>query len=217
MIGLTYGFLTILEKAESKRSPNGELVSMVLCKCVCGDIKIYHLHSIKFGQSKSCGCKKAELYAISRRTHGLTHHPLFKIWQGIKYRCGDPNIKYYGAKGITVCKEWEKDFKAFYDWAIENNWVKGLDIDRIDNNKGYSPSNCRFITRAANCRNRSNNIIIQHNGQTKTLAEWADDCELTYGGLYIRYKKGIRGDELLSPTKKRVGTANTIRRNLNSY
>ena len=75
----------------------------------------------------------------------------------MKRRCNNPNDKSYpeyGGRGIKVCPEWESEYLNFKKWALENGWINGLSIDRLDNNKGYSPDNCRFITHQANCQNR---------------------------------------------------------------
>lgn len=79
------------------------------------------------------------------------------VWHHLKHRCynsSDKSYPNYGGRGIDVCPEWQRDFESFYRWAIESGWRLGLQIDRIDNDKGYSPTNCRFVTRSLNCRNR---------------------------------------------------------------
>ena len=89
--------------------------------------------------------------------HGFSGHPLHGVWTGLKERCLNKNNRdfhYYGGRGITVCEEWENNSKSFIFWALENGWKRGLTIDRIDNDKGYSPENCRFVTRAENNRNQ---------------------------------------------------------------
>ena len=99
-----------------------------------------------------------------RYKHGLTKHPLYKVWQDMKTRCynnNNVNYKNYGGRGIIVCEEWLNDPKAFYDFALSHGWSKDLTIDRIDNNGNYEPNNCHFITRAENNRN-----------QRKTKLDW---------------------------------------------
>ena len=111
------------------------------------------------------GYKLISYYIISiiggsmkkREIHGMSKHPLFNIWTLMVARCHRKyatSYKIYGAKGITVCKEWRESTKAFFDWALANGYKKGLQIDRIDNLKGYSPDNCRFVTVKENCLNR---------------------------------------------------------------
>ena len=89
--------------------------------------------------------------------HGLTGHPLYSRWNNMKSRCHNPNnpsYKDYGARGITVCDEWRNDFKAFYDWSMANGYQDDLTIDRTDNDRGYSPDNCRWVTMEVQCTNR---------------------------------------------------------------
>jgi hypothetical protein len=85
-------------------------------------------------------------------------HPLYRLWATIKNRCynsKNKDYKRYGGRGITVCEEWECDFMSFYSWATNNGWRKGLAIDRINNNKEYSPNNCRFVRNKINAQNKS--------------------------------------------------------------
>lgn len=107
--------------------------------------------------------------------HGLSYKPLFNVLHCMHYRCENenhPQYKDYGGKGITVCDEWSMDnAEAFISWAIENGWKQGLEIDRIDNTKGYSPDNCRFVTRSENCRNRKTNKHVFVNGEEMLLCE----------------------------------------------
>ena len=117
------------------------------------------LHHILTGHTKSCGCLKLAVLLERNTTHGLRHHPLYKIWLGIRARCGvvqgcdKKTLKNYAERGITVCDEWRDDFMAFYNWAITHGWSKGLEIDRKNNELGYSPENCHFVTRSRNQRN----------------------------------------------------------------
>lgn len=100
--------------------------------------------------------------------HGLWKHPLFTVWTGMKDRCGNENSKLYkdyGGRGIGVCVEWMFDFKCFYDWATENGWRNGLELDRRDNNGMYSPNNCRFVTDKINSNNRRSTLYVEYNGE----------------------------------------------------
>ena len=119
--------------------------------------------------------------------HGLSHHPLNTIWRCMRRRCNNPsNASYqrYGAKGINVCEEWN-DFEAFYNWAISNGWANGLSIDRIDNSRGYSPDNCRFVTAKEQSRNRTTNVFITVNGITKLQIEWAEFLGISYSTISV--------------------------------
>lgn len=101
------------------------------------------------------------------------------IRNGIIERCTNPKRKdyeRYGGIGISVCDEWiGKDGALnFVNWALSNGYEDNLSIDRIDGAKGYSPENCRWVTASEQCRNRSSNHLIEYNGETKTLIEWAE-------------------------------------------
>ena len=105
----------------------------------------------------SCGCYNKELVKKVNVKHNMSYSKLYKVWQGMKTRCYNPNFIYYcnyGSRGITICNEWLNDFKSFYDWAIDNGYKEGLTIDRINNDGNYEPSNCRWITRAEQNRNQ---------------------------------------------------------------
>lgn len=145
------------------------------------------------------------------KTHGLHLTKLYKVMSGMKQRCFNKNHTHYdkyGGRGIKVCQEWLDDFKAFYDWAINNGWQSGLQIDRIDNDGDYEPSNCRFVTHMVNCRNRGNNILITVSNITKTLAEWSSETGLSYSLLHKRYQNGWPPDRMLIPKTTRWPDSN---------
>lgn len=131
--------------------------------------------------------QKYNIQRCHANRHGLSHHPLNAIWRGMKRRCNNtsnPSYQRYGAKGIRVCEEWN-DFEPFYNWAISNGWVNGLSIDRIDNNRGYSPDNCRWVTLKDQSRNRTNNVFITVNGITKLQVDWAEFLGLSYSTISV--------------------------------
>ena len=106
---------------------------------------------------------------------GRPDHPLTAVLRSMHHRCENPkNEAYerYGGRGITVCEEWSMENAAdFISWALANGWEKGLEIDRIDNSKGYSPDNCRFVTSSQNSRNRRSNRYVNIFGETMLLVE----------------------------------------------
>jgi hypothetical protein len=92
-----------------------------------------------------------------RWKHGWSHTKLHRVWCEIHRRCNDPKrerYNRYGGRGIKVCDEWKTDFEPFCKWALSNGYREGLQIDRINNDGDYEPTNCRFVTRLQNCRNR---------------------------------------------------------------
>ena len=133
---------------------------------------------------------------------------LYIIWIGMKQRCNNPNntnYKNYGAKGIRVCKEWDKSFDHFYNWALsigykENKNIK-LTIDRIDNTKGYYPSNCRFLTLKEQQNNRTNNHLITYKGETHTVSQWSKILNINVQTLFTRISKNLSIEEIFSNKK----------------
>ena len=125
----------------------------------CGEEFECVTHNIKNGHTRSCGC----LIGKQTGSHNLYYHRFYHTWNGVMQRCNNPKhkrYKDYGGRGISVCEEW-LDIRNFVDW-VENksNWEEGLTLDRIDNDKGYSPDNCTFSTKtiqAINRRQKSNN------------------------------------------------------------
>ena len=138
--------------------------------------------------------------------HGLTNTHLFRTWSNAKSRCEDVNsipFKDYGGRGIVVCEEWRKDFLAFYEWAIANGYKKGLTLDRIDNNKGYSPENCRWTTMKEQSNNRRNNVYLVFNGEEKTVSQWAESIGISRETLYKRLNHGWSVEKTLgTPARK---------------
>lgn len=138
-----------------ERAPNRKRAVMWLCECsLCGTIKEVAGTSLKSGASKNCTCvRKIGLH----RTHGLSNHPLYKVWQRMKGCTTRPNhqdYKHYGARGIRVYPEWLKNFETFYEWAINNGYQPGLTIERVNVNGNYEPSNCTWIPRSEQPKNQ---------------------------------------------------------------
>jgi len=138
-------------------------------------------------------------------THGLSNTPLYHVWLGMKSRCTNPNspkFQRYGGRGITICKEWASSFKSFYTWAMENGYEKGLSIDRIDNDKGYFPDNCRFATDEQQNQNRCVNRTITYKGKTQCLAAWGREIGIDEITIARRLDKGLPVQDVLSPKKR---------------
>ena len=102
---------------------------------------------------------------------------LLNVRKSLISRCYDeenPNYCNYGKRGIKVCDEWLNDKESFYNWALANGYEKGLQIDRIDVNGNYEPSNCRWVTSKVNNNNRRDNRIFEIDGVVHTMSEWSD-------------------------------------------
>ena len=126
-------------------------------KCgFCGTNFKANTNDINRGYIKSCGCYQKRRVSETHKTHGKRHTRLYKIWINIKDRVLNPkNKRYndYGGRGITICDDWKNDFIPFYNWAMLNGYSDELSIDRIDNDEGYFPENCRWTTKTIQTRN----------------------------------------------------------------
>ena len=124
----------------------------------------------------------------------MQDHPLYYRWESMKSRCyrkSDKDYPNYGGRGITMCDEWRYDFWAFADWAMENGYRDGLTIDRKDNDKGYSPDNCRWITRYEQNQNKRN--IPLYDGMT--LPDWCLEHDVSYATMATALRKGMVFEE----------------------
>lgn len=129
---------------------------------------------------------------------------LYGIWRGMRGRCQNPNRpKYslYGARGITVCDEWQS-FEAFVKWAIANGYQDDLTIDRIDNNGNYCPDNCRWATALEQCYNRSCSLTVSFAGENRTVKEVAEITGMDYYLLRARLRSGMSIEEAITTPKK---------------
>jgi hypothetical protein len=190
-IGKSFHYLTVVSDVGLRKVGSQGLYS-VLCVCKCGKTKVCSLSELKAGRKGSCGCYRQENSKKMFEKHGIAKHPLYSVWFQMISRCTKPSHpKYldYGGRGITVCDEWKNNVTVFYDWAMANGWKKGLENDRIDNNGNYEPSNCRFVTRRINCRNKRDNRIIEYKGKSKTFIEWSEYLGLSRGILKDRINK----------------------------
>lgn len=133
-----------------------------LCRCRCGNEKRVRVYHLLDGSTKSCGCLQRE----RSTTHGCNHEPWYSVYKAMMERCGhyegasERSLRDYRDRGITVCELWRNSPMAFGDWLLAHGWHKGLQIDRIDNNQGYSPENCRVVSCRENLNNRRNTVKL---------------------------------------------------------
>lgn len=188
LTGRRFGYLTVISRDQN---PNNKRVKW-LCVCNCNKLTTVSACDLKSGHTSSCGCKKFESH---NKRHGMTKTRIHTTWLSMRSRCYDKKCQsypYYGGRGITVCDEWKDSFESFYSWAISNGYTDELLIDRIDNNKGYSPNNCRWVTMNEQNNNRRNNIFLEYDGAINTLANWCKILNLNYRHYHTIYYKHFR-------------------------
>lgn len=186
MIKQEFGRLTVLEQPYTVGK-----YTFAECLCSCGNTVIVRVDHLKSGRTTSCGCFRKSVSAKRLTKHGECGTAIYGVWSGMKQRCNDPGCRIYpryGGRGITVCQEWIDAFEVFRDWALANGYARGLEIDRIDNDGNYEPSNCRFVDRRTNMRNTSTARMVTAFGETKCVTAWADDqrCKTTLSNLFNR-------------------------------
>jgi hypothetical protein len=188
--GQVFGKLTIVSEAPISKLPSGQAVRSFNCKCECGTEKVIKLVHLTKGKTVSCGCK-----SITKGGEGGTH--LCKLWRSLKYRTSETFIdrKAYFDKGITVCDEWKDNWENFKEWALNNGYDKKLQIDRIDNSKGYFPDNCKFVTLTENQRNRDCTFMVEFGMVKMPLMTYLEMHDLVdrYELAYHRIKRGWGG------------------------
>lgn len=188
LIGKKSGMLTVIDVV----FPEGSKRQKLVCKCDCGNTVLIFPYQFDTNYSQlSCGCIKHR--TPYNATHKLSRTKLYHVWETMRLRCSSPEDKKYycyGARGIAVCDEWYNNFLAFRDWALSHGYQEGLTIDRIDNNQGYSPDNCRWTSRKIQQRNRRNNVYITYQGKTQTLIEWCEELGLKYKTINGRIQSG---------------------------
>jgi len=188
--GKRFGRLVCVERLPSRVQPSGQKKSMWKVLCDCGNTAEIRGADLASGNTTSCGCFAKESAGKSNKTHGLSKiHPLFYLWCDMRSRCNspkDPAYSRYGGRGITVCERWSS-FENFI--ADMGDRPAGYQLERVNNDLGYSPDNCTWATREAQCRNRRSNIKVTINGETLCLLDWCKKVSLPYARVRARIKK----------------------------
>lgn len=184
--GQTFGRLTAIKQDGFRQ----QYTPMWHCVCSCGNTTLTSIYDLTKGRARSCGCvslEKITMTGMKNKTHGQSKSPVYLVWVEIKRRCYDPkrkSFKWYGAKGIIVAPEWLDASRFLTDMG--GTFFVGAQIDRIDNSKGYSKENCRWVTPKQQQNNRTNNHLVTYLGETRTLMKWCDLLEIPYGRTFDR-------------------------------
>ena len=202
--GHRFGRLVVMGLVRMETRSCGDRIKRVpvfLAQCDCGNTKEAFSRNMRNGLTSSCGCLQKEARksnGVRSRRHGMTNTREHRTWLGIIERCCNPNggnYKRYGARGIGMCDRWRNSFEAFFDDMGPRPSNKHS-IDRIDNDKGYSPENCRWATNITQSVNRSTTVFVDYKGESVSLSEAARRCGVSRSTMRDRYMSGLRGADL---------------------
>lgn len=191
IIGERYGRLTAVCRIQNR----GRRTTW-LFECDCGNRKSINLEPVRCGLTQSCGCLRTEILVRRSRKHGhaagYQKSRTLRAWQHAKGRCFNPHDKkfpIYGGRGITMCEPWRNDFRAFLTDMGE--CPPGKTLDRIDPHGNYQPDNCRWATSHEQARTRTDNVLVQHQGTTLVLKDFAAAIGVDYKALHsrVRYRQ----------------------------
>lgn len=174
LTGKRFERLTVISRAENR---NGQAAWN--CICDCGKHTVVRSYQLTHGLIKSCGCYAADKTKDRSITHGESRTRLYSIWRSMIKHCYQKTsygYDNYGGRGIRVCDVWKNSYESFRDWAVLNGYNDNLTIDRIDNESGYCPENCRFVTMLQQENNRRNNRKITYKDVSLNASEW---CRIT--------------------------------------
>jgi len=200
LLGKQFTYLTVIS---AEGVINGR--SQWRVRCVCGVERVLQGKSLNRGHYKSCGCKTGELISNSNTKHGMSHHNFYAVWDTMIARCHRPShksYKNYGAVGIQVCERWKRSFINFRDDMLPS-YIKGLQLDRIDGTKGYSPDNCRWVTPTQQARNTRLNVLINTSKGSMCISEAAETFNIGNTTILYRIAAGWPEDKLLITPDKR--------------
>lgn len=187
--GARYGKLTII-KTYYKQMKKRER-KFALCKCDCGNITEVRFDCISNNNTQSCGC----MNTIDREKPNSTRkHKLYRVYYAVKERCYNTKnraYKHYGGRGITMCDEWLK-YENFLSWALTHGYNEGLQLDRIDCNGNYEPSNCRWVDSSTNNYNKRNNILVLYKDGWRTIQYISDKEGISWNTAYYRYIRKLK-------------------------
>ena len=188
LTGKRFGRLSVVRFAN--RDSGGR--SLWLCVCDCGSETVVEGYNLKSGQVQSCGCLHRETVSEQFTRHGMSTSRIYRTWSNMHQRCENENIQNYnnyGGRGISVCDEWG-DFENFKDWSLEHGYAEELSIDRINNNLGYFPENCRWTDGITQRNNTRRSHRFSYEGENKTIAEWSRCLNVVYTTLLNRINRG---------------------------
>lgn len=172
-------------------------------RCDCGAERVVRGWDLRRGETKSCGCYNRDVARKRATTHGLKGTTTYVSWINMLDRCRRENnssFKRYGNRGITVCSRWKEFEKFFQDMGSRPS---GLTLERIDNNAGYFPGNCRWASRQQQANNRCTTRSLTFGNKTMPISVWSKELGLSKSAVSSRLRAGWSVSRALSQPKMR--------------
>lgn len=200
LTGSQFGDWFVIGRDENKNKQH----TYWLCRCSCGAVVSVEGKSLRRGDTQKCKVCAGKDLTKARRPF---EKALRIVLGGIKNRCrcrGNTSYRNYGGRGIALCDEWN-DFESFYEWAIKSGYQPNLTVERVCNDLGYSPGNCRWATFSEQNRNKRSNKIITIDGEAKTLSDWLAEYHRPTATYKTRIKLGWSEiDAIIKPARRRT-------------
>ena len=185
----------------------------IRCRCQCGKLLDVRVRSLVTGNTKSCGCMKAEFVRQAKLKHGEAghngHSSEYMAWANMISRCENANrrdYRHYGGRGIRVCKDWRNSYQTFLSVVGRRPSAKHK-LERINNNGNYKPGNVKWATQKEQTNNRRGNGLIEHAGLRMTASQWSEKTGLSPGTIIARLDSGWPAERILNtPARKHLVT-----------
>jgi len=202
LVGQRFNKLTVLSKTHIKKGH-----FLWFCKCDCGKETYVHPSNLKNNHTKSCGCYRKAWATVSGKhfkKHGLYKDPIYQSWKGIFSRLkkakSQKKYHHYLEGKIKICKRWHKLENFIED--MSKTWFHGAQIDRINNDDDYKPSNCRWATRKQQMNNTNHNVILTFKNKTQNATQWGEELGMSPELIRNRVRKGWSVKRSLTPLQR---------------
>ena len=200
LTGQQFGHWTVVSQADTTK-----FGAYWNCTCDCSPTVIHQIRSchLRSGRSKSCGCHRNVELSKRLTTHGRSKTRIYKIWEMMVQRCTNPRAtgyRIYGGRGITIDPLWLNFDKFYADMGEPPS--DNHTLDRKETNLGYSKVNCRWATYEIQANNRRTNVLIEFNGRSQTLTQWANELGITRSSLQNRLAAGWSLERALTEGKR---------------